>query len=248
MAHRYHDVCDEYGLIMRLYSKLNLPRDRATVLLVFDRIKKSFRDMTSFRRTEDGNCEISGTSDSKSRWACLGKQALRCSSCNFPEDSAAAALPNLILESAPSFLGLNTLEISRLEAEIRFDFDFLGNQDAIVAETLLSGTPLFELSEHVRGPMLDCNPSYTVALNENCSLQARISVGTTTSVAEIRDSNYRDGFISVYLTVRQCWSGRIQDPAEKVFQSLVERAHSLCESHVIPKVVKPLKCAIALRS
>ena len=61
-----------------------------------------------------------------------------------------------------------------------------------------------------RRTVINCEPSLTVALDEECRTQFRLSVETRTSAYQVRTGDYPDEQLSVYVTARSmAASGRM---------------------------------------
>ncbi len=63
------------------------------------------------------------------------------------------------------------MEIDYLDVLFGFDLSYSGNHDEVVAESLLTDSPLNCLSEEAGAKAVDVQPSVTVALSEDCRLQ-----------------------------------------------------------------------------
>ena len=90
-------------------------------------------------------------------------------------------------------------------------------------------------------------PSLTVALDEECRTQFRLSVETRTSAYQVRTGDCPEEQLSVYVTARQYGS---LGP-DKTFVETVDRLRQLChetiDSHVIEQILQPLGRAISLQ-
>ena len=53
--------------------------------------------------------------------------------------------------------------------------------------------------------VINFEPSLTLALDESCRLQCRLSIETRTNAYQVRTGEFADDQISVYFTVRQYW-------------------------------------------
>ena len=129
-----------------------------------------------------------------------------------------------------------------------FDLGFGGNHDEIIAESLYGDSPLFCLTEEPGARPVDFQPTVTVSLSEDCRLQARIDVVTRTNSYQVRTGDYSDDVISVYLIVRRYWGDRPRETFENLFLQMAERADTLCNSYVLPRILRPISNAIASRS
>src|SRR5205085_8049101 len=157
-------------------------------------------------------------------------------------------LHQLLLVQAPYQLGISPVEIDYLDVLFGFDLEFNGNHDEIIADTLFSESPLSCLTEESGARAVDFQPTVTVALSDDCRLQARIDVVTRTNSYQVRTGDYTDDVISVYLIVRRYWGDRPREPMDKLFTQMAERAEQLCTTHIVPKVLRPISSAIASRS
>src|SRR5205814_6162764 len=146
----------------------------------------------------------------------------------------ASRIHKLQLELAPFHLGISPVEVDYLDVLFGFDLGFTGNHDEIVAESLLRDSPLACLAEEVGARPVDFQPTVTVALSEDCRLQARIDIVTRTNSYQVRTGDYSDDVISVYLVLRRYWGDRPKEPMEKLLASMAERADGLCDAHVLP--------------
>jgi len=140
------------------------------------------------------------------------------------------------------------VEIDYLDVQFGFDLSFSGNHDEIIAESLLADSPLACLNEEPDAKAVDFQPTVTVALSEDCRLQARIDIVTRTNSYQVRTGDYSDDVISIYLILRRYWGDRPRDPMEQLFAQMSQRAEQLCDRHVLPKVIRPISAAIASRS
>src|SRR6478735_1420379 len=95
---------------------------------------------------------------------------------------------------------------------------------------------------------IDFQPTVTVALSDDCRLQARIDVVTRTNSYQVRTGDYSDDVISVYLILRRYWGDRPKLAMEDLLEQMAERADRLCSEYIVPKVIKPISSAIASRS
>jgi hypothetical protein len=160
----------------------------------------------------------------------------------------ALKLHSMLLDMAPHHLGISPLEIDYLDVLFGFDLAFGGNHDEIIAESLFPESPLTCLSEEIGARAVDFQPTVTVALSDDCRLQARIDVVTRTNSYQVRTGDYADDVISVYLIVRRYWGDRPREPMHELFQQMAEKADALCMTHIVPKILRPISSAIASRS
>ena len=249
MSNPYCSFCDDFYINMRLGSQLALPHSRDTVLHFFERVQKQFPHMTRFRKQDNGELNLEEDRQNHAyRWMSLEARKLSSGYVNPPEISEALALHTFLLQLAPYDLGLSSVEIDYLDILFGFDMSFSGNHDEIIAESLLRDSPLTCLNEEDGAKAVDFQPTVTVALSDDCRLQARIDVVTRTNNYQVRTGDYSDDVISVYLILRRYWGDRPRESMETLLTEMADRADSLCTKYVMPRVLRPISSAIASRS
>ena len=249
MTHPYSAFCDDFYVNMRLGSQLTLPHNRETLLHFFERVQKGFPGLTRFRKNDANEFNLEEDRNGPGyRWLSLEPRRLTSGHVNPESIEEALRFHGLILDMAPHHLGLSPIEIDYLDVLFGFDLTFGGNHDEIISESLFHESPLACLTEEQGAKAVDFQPTVTVALSEDCRLQARIDVVTRTNSYQVRTGDYSNDVISVYLILRRYWGDRPKEPMEKLFADLAEKAESLCTSYIVPKVLRPLSTAIASRS
>lgn len=248
MSNPYASFCEDYYVNMRLGSQMPLPHGRETVLHFFEQMQKGFPAMSRFRRA-DGEMSIEEDRiPAGYRWVTLENKRLSSGHVNPDNIDQALRLHQTVLQMAPHYLGLSPIEIDHLDVLFGFDIEFSGNHDDIVAETMFPDSPLACLTEEAGARAVDFQPSVTVALSDDCRLQARIDVVTRTNSYQVRTGDYSDDCISVYLILRRYWGDRPKTPMEDLFAEMAERGDNLCNEYVLPRIVRPISQAIASRS
>jgi hypothetical protein len=249
MSNPYCSFCEDFYINMRLGSQMALPHQRETVLHFFEQIQKAFPNMTRFRKADNGELNLEEDRGRQSyRWMSLETRRLSSGHVNPPSVAEAMNLHKLLLEVAPYQLGISQVEIDYLDVLFGFDLEFTGNHDEIIAESLFAESPLTCLTEEREARAVDFQPTVTVALSEDCRMQARIDIVTRTNSYQVRTGDYSDDVISVYLILRRYWGDRPKAPMEKLIMEMAERADGLCTNHIIPKVIRPISSEIASRS
>src|SRR5688572_11182337 len=249
MNNPYAAFCEDFYVNMRLGSQLALPHGRETLLHLFERVQKTFPGMTRFRKNDANEYNLEEDRSSHGyRWLSLEAKRLSSGHVNPTSFEESLALHSLLLEMAPCHLGLSPIEIDYLDVLFGFDLAFGGNHDDIIAESLFPESPLTCLTEELGARAVDFQPTVTVALSEDCRLQARIDIVTRTNSYQVRTGDYSDEVISVYLIVRRYWGDRPKEPMHKLIAQMAEKADQLCTSYIIPRVLRPISSAIASRS
>lgn len=249
MAHPFAAFCEDFYINMRLGSQLTLPHQRETLLHFFERVGREFPTMTRFRKNDNGeyNLEEDRGADSY-RWVSLEQRRLASGHVNPPTIEESLKIHKAVLDMAPHFLGISPVEVDYLDVLFGFDLSFSGNHDEIIAESLFSESPLACLTEEKGAKPVDFQPTVTVALSDDCRLQARIDIVTRTNSYQVRTGDYSDDVISVYFILRRYWGDRPKEGMDKLFSQMADRAESMCENMILPRVVRPISSAIASRS
>jgi hypothetical protein len=245
----YAAFCEDFYVNMRLGSQLALPHSRETLLHFFERIQKGYPGMTRFRKSEAGEYNLEEDRSSQSyRWISMEQKRLSSGHVNPESIAESLKLHSLLLEMAPHHLGISPIEVDYLDVLFGFDLAFGGNHDEIIAESLFPESPLTCLTEESGARAVDFQPTVTVALSDDCRLQARIDIVTRTNSYQVRTGDYSDEVISVYLIIRRYWGDRPKESMATLFTEMAERADQLCTQHIVPRVLRPISSAIASRS
>ena len=249
MSNPYSAFCDDFYVNMRLGSQLTLPHNRETLLHFFERVQKNFPAMSRFRKTDNGEFNLEEDRSSQSyRWLSVESKRLSSGHVNPASVEESLKLHSLLLEMAPHHMGISPIEVDYLDVLFGFDLGFGGNHDDIIAESLFAESPLACLTDVPGSRAVDFQPTVTVALTEDCRLQARVDIVTRTNSYQVRTGDYSDDAISVYLIVRRYWGDRPKEPMEKLFAEMSEKAEELCTSYIIPRILRPISSTIASRS
>jgi hypothetical protein len=249
MTQPFSAYCDDFYINMRLGSQLALPNQRETLLHFFERVQKGFPNLTRFRKNDSNEFNLEeDRSGSGYRWISLEPRRLTSGHVNPACVEDALKLHNLLLDMAPHHLGLSPIEIDYLDVLFGFDLAFGGNHDEIIAESLFPESPLNCLLEEGGARAVDFQPTVTVALSDDCRMQARVDIVTRTNSYQVRTGDYSDDVISVYLIVRRYWGDRPKDPMDAMFTRMAERAERLATNYIVPRILRPISAAIASRS
>ncbi len=247
MASEYAALCNDFYINARLNLKMDLPMRRDTVLSLFDRVRRERPAMERFRRYSN-ELALESRPDGPAgayEWLAVRRTSVRSGSVNPAGDRHAHELHRVILASAPFYLDIPPLDIEHLEVLFGFDFLAAGNHDAIVFNALMAQTPLAAIVEGRTVAPVDFQPSFGIALNEACDLQAYFEVKTRTSTAEVRAGDFREEPISIYVILRK--EGPIGDIKQLpgVYDSLVVRAEELLDQRIVPNLLVPIRDAIS---
>jgi len=244
----YSSLCDDFGVYVYLNTKMDLPSGRETVLHFFDRLRKTYPQMTDFDCRENGEFVLEEDREQGSyRWVTLESRRLCAGYLNPPSLDAADQLHEHVLEVAPYHLDLSALDCEALDVLYAFDFVYQGNHDEVVAEALGMTTTLDKLVQMPGSKVINYEPSLMLALDDACRLQCRLSIETRTSAFQVRTGSFPEAPISVYFTVRQYWARSPHKTFLESFKNQRRVLQELIDQHVIPSVVRPLAQTIAAK-
>jgi hypothetical protein len=116
-----------------------------------------------------------------------------------------------------------------------------------VSEALGVSPALEKLAELPGATVISCEPSVTLALDDDCRLQCRLSIETRTNAYQVRMKEYPEEQLSVYLTARQYGSLGPEVTFVKALDNLSRVCHEFVDEYVIDQVLRPLRQAIALK-
>jgi hypothetical protein len=245
---RYSALCDDFYVNMNLSTEMELPNNRETVLHYFERIQKKYPTMRNFYCREKGDFVLEEDKDKgQYRWSTI--EARRVCSGHVNPEAIDDALDQhrLVLELAPYMLSVSPLDCEALDLLFGFDFTYRGNHNQLVAEALGVSPALEKLSEIPGATVISCEPSVTLALDEDCRMQCRLSIETRTNAYQVRMKEYPEEQISVYLTARQYGSLGPEVTFVKALDSLSRVCHEMVDEYVVDQVLRPLQRAIALK-
>ena len=242
----YGTVADDFFVNMNLQTTLELPDNRETVLHFFEAVQKEFRAMTSFFQRDSGEFVLEGDHEGGSYpWMELQVRRISSGFFNPPDMDEACRMHLWLLDRLIYFLGVSPLDVECLDVLLGFNLDFQGNRDAVVADALLTGSPLGALLSEISPRALECEPTVVLSLDTPCCLQARLSLETRSSSYQVRTGQYADEPVSIYFTIRKYPSpGEVLD-LQASFAEQREICEDLACRSIIPNVIQPIAEAIA---
>jgi hypothetical protein len=233
---------------MNLSTEMELPANRETVLQFFERIQKTYPSMRNFYCRDRGDFVLEEDKDRGSyRWCTIEPRRV-CSGLVNPESvNRAMEQHQLVLDIAPYMLAASTLDCEALDLLFGFDFTYRGNHNQLVAEALGVGPSLDRLLDIPGATVINCEPSLTIALDEECRLQCRLSIETRTSAYQVRTGEFSEDQLSVYVTARQYGSLAPDQTYCDVLTRLAQICQEMIETHVIEHILRPLARTIAIK-
>lgn len=245
---RFSSLCDDFYVNMNLSTEMELPNNRETILHYFERLRKQYPSMRNFFCRDKGDFVLEEDKDrGQYRWATVEHRRL-CSGHVNPDDvSDAIEQHKLVLDLVPYMLSVSPLDCEALDLLYGFDFTYRGNHNQLVAEAL-GVSPAYErLAEAPGATVLNHEPSITLALDQDCRLQCRVSIETRTNAYQVRTGDYPEEQLSVYFTARQYGSLGAGSTFVSALEELAQICHQMVDEYVVDSVLRPLARAIALK-
>jgi hypothetical protein len=245
---RYSSVSDDFYINMNLSTEMELPGSRETVLHFFERIQKKYPLMRKFYCRDKRDFVLEEDKDrGHYRWATVETRRVCSGQVNPASIDTAMEQHKLVLELAPFMLSVSPLDCEALDLLFGFDFTYRGNHNQLVAEALGVSPGLERMLDVPGATVINYEPSVTLALDEDCRTQVRLSIETRTNAYQVRTGEYPEDQLSVYVTARQYGS---LDPDTTFVQSLENLAQicrEMVDNYVIDQVLKPLARTIAMK-
>lgn len=246
MPSSYRALCSDFYLNSRLSVRMELPENREPVLELFERVRRAYPSMSSFRRYKD-ELALESTQDSvPHRWMAIRKSSVRAGVVNPSDEDAMISLHRTVSEVSPYYLSISPLDLESIELLWGFDLSAKGNHDEIVANAMLSGSPLASVIDSEGLSMRECQPSVSMTLDSDRGrIESTIEVKTRTGEPV---SGERDEPISLYVTMRM--SDPVTDLKELParFDTLAEHGRGVVDGIVLPNLLMPLREEIGSRS
>lgn len=240
----YKALCSDMYVNLKLAFHSELDTSRSSTVEFFDRLRKEFPTLQSFRQVGGELALESAAGNNPQHWVAVRGNCVRAGAVNPDSFEQAYKLHAAVLELAPYYLGISPLDIDYYETLFGFDIDAAGDQDRIVFESLLRGSPLAGLVDDMAAPPIDAQPVLGVALNDNglpnrCEAYFEVKTRPAGGVASEQEP------ISVYLTVRR--HGPMDDIAtpKLEFSDLGRCGERIIEASVMPRLIQPIRSFIA---
>ncbi len=248
LVESYAHLADDTFVNLNLNTEIPLAASRETVLAFFERVQKSYPTMRNFYTRENGDFVLEEDKEQPSyRWVALEARRICSGMVNPPNVEAALEQHRLILQLIPFMLTVSPLDCEAMDLLMGFDYVYRGNHHELVANTLGASPLAVALTDAAGERILSCEPSITIALDEQCRRQSRLLVESRTTAYQVRRNEFGEEPISVYFTVRQYGSLPPGATYEQTLAELRQTSESLLDAFVVPQVLRPLAQAIAAR-
>jgi hypothetical protein len=246
--HRFASLCDDFYVNLNLATEMELPANRESVLHYFERVQKSYPSMRNFYSRERGDFVLEEDKDKGHyRWCSIEPRRVCSGQVNPDSIESAMKQHELVLELAPYMLSVSPLDCEALDLLFGFDFTYRGNHNQLVAEAL-GVTPSMEGLLQIPGAtVIASEPSLTVALDDECRMQFRLSVETRTNAYQVRTGDFPEEQLSVYVTARQYGSLAAEATFIETLYRLCKVCQQMLDRHVIEHVLQPLARTISMK-
>lgn len=242
----FASFCDDFYLYCHINTEMELPQSRDTVLHFFEQITKVFPSMTNFYGRDPNEFVLEEDKEHGSyRWMALESRRLGSGYLTPPQLEDCHSQHELMLELAPHFLSISPLDCEALDVMFGFDFSYKGNHDDLIGDVFGRDSRFESFLQLPDSRVVNFEPSFTVALGEQCRLQCRLSIATRTNSYQVRTGQFGEEPISIYFTVRQYWGIGTDMSFIDSYRRQCEIGQDLVGEHVIPNVVVPLSEAIS---
>ncbi len=245
---RYNSLSDDFYVNMNLSTEMELPSNRETILHYFERLQKKYPTMRKFYCRDKKDFVLEEDKErGQYRWATVENRRVCSGQVNPANVDEALEQHRLVLELAPFLLSVSPLDCEALDLLFGFDFTYRGNHNHLVAEALGLSPALERLAEMPGATVINHEPSITLALDEECRVQCRLSIETRTNAFQIRTGEYPEDQLSVYVTARQYGSLGPDGTFVKSLEKLAQICREVVDGYVIDNVLQPLARTIAMK-
>lgn len=244
---QYSSFCDDFYVDMCLYTKLDLPTNRDTILAFFERIERKYPQMTTLLRRGKANlCLKEQGSGGQFRWTSIERDRLASGIANPQDLNTAYQLSRFILDLVPYMLSISHLDIDSIELVYAMDFDCSGSHEEVIADAMIASSAFNNIIEIPGSSVLACSPAVTIGLDPENLTQARIAVESGRELLSYSDlTDDTEEPITLSLALRQFPAPGKKFDSIAEFNRLTAIGEDLMNEKVIGGFAKPLKNVIA---
>jgi len=243
---RYSSLSDDFYVNMNLSTEMDLPTNRDSVLHFFERMQKQYPTMRHFYCREKGDFILEEDKEpGHYRWTTIEARRLCSGHVNPSSVEDAVDQHRLVLELAPYMLSLSPIDCEAIDLLFGFDYTYRGNHNQLVAEVLGVSPALEKLLEVPNATVVSCEPTITLALDEDCRMQCRLSIENRTNAYQIRTREFPEEQLSVYVTARRYGGLGPDTTYVQVLDSLKNVCCEMIDNYVADSILRPLARAIA---
>ena len=240
--HLFRAICSDHYVNLKVALKLELSRDRQSVMDLFDRVRRLHPGMDQFKRYQDEIALETNTSGQEHLWLAIRANSIRSGSVNPDSLEDGYRYHKSILELTPPFLTISPLDIDFVELLYGFDMPAPGNHNEIIYDALYAGSHLSPLMDIPGTSPIDVQPVFGVLIRDESETEAQFEVKTRATRGS-DDGSHPDP-ISVYLTLRRRGPFRDLSGVGPAFDSLARHGEQLLAERAEPYLLTPIYEAI----
>jgi hypothetical protein len=240
MSESFRALVSDMYVNQKLSVKLDLPKNRETILDLFERVRREHPMMEHFKRDKEELALESSAGAFPHRWLAVKSNTVRAGEVNGESLRAGYDFHRRMLEIVPFYLSVSPLDIDSLELLYGFDLAAGGNHDAIVCEALFADSAFAHIADAPGAACNDCQPVLGLSLGDGT--QAIFEVKTRAGATS--DPDGASDPISVYLTIRR--KGPVKELKDVVVHlaQLIAHGEELLRTRLVPHVIQPLRRVI----
>jgi hypothetical protein len=244
----YGSLADDMYMNVNLATEMELPGHRETVLHFFECVRKKFPTMKKFHARDKRDFVLEEDKDQgRYRWVAVEPRRFCSGHVNPASIEDALDQHRFLLDLAPPLLSMSPLDCEAIDVLFGFDFAFRGNHNALLAEALGPGPALEGVGDIPGSKLINYEPSLTIAVDEECRTQIRVSTETRTNAFQVRTGEFAEEQLSVYVTARQYGSLEGGETYVYTVERLAQLAQDVIETCVVEQILRPLARTIALK-
>ena len=244
----YGSLADDMYMNVNLATEMELPGHRETVLHFFECVRKKFPTMRKFHARDKRDFVLEEDKEQgRYRWVAVEPRRFCSGHVNPASIEDALDQHRFLLDLAPALLSMSPLDCEAIDVLFGFDFAFRGNHNSLLAEALGPGPALEGLGDVPGSKLINYEPSLTIAVDEECRTQVRVSTETRTNAFQVRTAEFAEEQLSVYVTARQYGSLEGGETYVDTVERLAQLAQDVIENCVVEQVLRPLARTIALK-
>ena len=244
----YGSLADDMYMNVNLATEMELPGHRETVLHFFECVRKKFPTMRKFHARDKRDFVLEEDKEQgRYRWVAVEPRRFCSGHVNPASIEGALDQHRFLLDLAPALLSMSPLDCEAIDVLFGFDFAFRGNHNSLLAEALGPGPALEGLGDVPGSKLINYEPSLTIAVDEECRTQVRVSTETRTNAFQVRTGEFAEEQLSVYVTARQYGSLEGGETYVDTVERLAQLGQDVIENCVVEQVLRPLARTIALK-
>ena len=244
---QYSQYVEDFYINMTLYTEMELPTDRQSLLHFFDRVSKKYPSMGNFYNRERNEYVLEEEKDGTGyRWCSTEAKRVNSGAVNPESVDEAIAQHRFVLDQVPYALSVSHLDCESLSLMYGFDFNYRGNHNDLLSE-VLGLIPVFDrIAQRPDVRLTSYEPSLQLALDADCRTQCRLSFEPRTTSRSIKTGEFQEELLSVYFTVRRFGSLSSEAAFGDTLAELDTVSRDLVDGYLVENVLAPLHQAIVI--